>query len=147
MITSMKNRTTTHPSHEIGTYPHPRSLEKSPFLRRNQYLFPMNYLWYVQLKRESVKVIGWFFHSSRLTGAGMNVVSLVKPHVEIIPEGLLYLADEKNERKSTGSYFTPDYIVRFITEETIGPTLTKLRTEFEELIEELESDCDLPRRK
>ncbi|KKK63177.1 hypothetical protein LCGC14_2996900, partial [marine sediment metagenome] len=42
--------------------------------------------------------------------------------LETILSGKIYLTNENSERKSTGSYFTPDYIVRFITEETIGPT-------------------------
>ncbi|OPZ44049.1 MAG: hypothetical protein BWY93_00788 [Euryarchaeota archaeon ADurb.BinA087] len=37
--------------------------------------------------------------------------------------GHLYLATDKGERKSTGSYYTPDYIVNYIIENTIGPTV------------------------
>jgi len=35
----------------------------------------------------------------------------------------LYLATDKGERKSTGSYYTPDYIVKYIVDNTIGPVV------------------------
>lgn len=37
--------------------------------------------------------------------------------------GQLYLATDKGERKATGSYYTPDYIVDYIVENTIGPVI------------------------
>ncbi len=37
--------------------------------------------------------------------------------------GNLYLATEKGERKATGSYYTPDYIVDYIVKNTIGPVV------------------------
>ena len=36
-------------------------------------------------------------------------------------EGEVYLLTDKGERKATGSYYTPDYIVRYIVENTLGP--------------------------
>lgn len=33
------------------------------------------------------------------------------------------LRNDKGERKATGSYYTPDYIVKYIVEQTIGPLL------------------------
>lgn len=42
-----------------------------------------------------------------------------------IKSGGLYLATDKGERKSTGSYYTPDYIVNFIVTNTIGPVVNK----------------------
>ena len=35
----------------------------------------------------------------------------------------LYLATDKGDRKSTGSYYTPDYIVNYIVKNTIGPVV------------------------
>ncbi|MCK4613876.1 MAG: N-6 DNA methylase, partial [Thermoplasmata archaeon] len=35
--------------------------------------------------------------------------------------GEVYLATDKGERKATGSYYTPDYIVKYIVENTLGP--------------------------
>ena len=36
-------------------------------------------------------------------------------------EGEVYLLTDKGERKATGSYYTPNYIVRYIVENTLGP--------------------------
>ena len=37
------------------------------------------------------------------------------------PEGGVYLLTDKGERKATGSYYTPDGIVRYIVENTLAP--------------------------
>ena len=37
------------------------------------------------------------------------------------PEGAVYLLTDKGERKATGSYYTPDGIVRYIVENTLAP--------------------------
>ena len=44
------------------------------------------------------------------------------PYQEVAyPEGAIYLLTDKGERKATGSYYTPDYIVRYIVENTLAP--------------------------
>ncbi|HLA42529.1 MAG TPA: hypothetical protein VJZ27_03780, partial [Aggregatilineales bacterium] len=40
--------------------------------------------------------------------------------------GQVYLRTGSNERKITGSYYTPDYIVRFIVAKTLEPLLTEI---------------------
>jgi hypothetical protein len=40
-----------------------------------------------------------------------------------VTAGHLYLTTDKGERKSTGSYYTPDYIVNYIVKNTIGPVV------------------------
>jgi len=45
--------------------------------------------------------------------------------------GDLYLTNDKRERKATGSYYTPDYIVRYIVENTIGPQMDRIEGEYE----------------
>lgn len=42
--------------------------------------------------------------------------------------GEVYLRTGSNERKITGSYYTPDYIVRFIVEKTLEPLLSAITT-------------------
>jgi len=42
-----------------------------------------------------------------------------------VTKGQLHLATDKGERKSTGSYYTPDYIVNYIVDNTIGPMVEK----------------------
>ena len=44
----------------------------------------------------------------------------------------LYLATDKGERKATGSYYTPDYIVNYIVENTISPVVAGKWREAEE---------------
>ncbi len=40
-----------------------------------------------------------------------------------LPKGAVYLENDKHERKATGSYYTPDYIVKYIVQHTVGPVL------------------------
>lgn len=40
-----------------------------------------------------------------------------------VQPGDIYLTNDKSERKATGSYYTPDYIVRYIVENTVGPLI------------------------
>jgi hypothetical protein len=52
-------------------------------------------------------------------------------------DGLDLLTDE-GERKETGSYYTPHYIVEYIVEETLGPVVDERVGRFEEAMEELQ---------
>lgn len=47
-----------------------------------------------------------------------------KPLATLNP-GDVYLENDKRERKATGSYYTPDYIVKYIVEHTVGPVLER----------------------
>ena len=42
-----------------------------------------------------------------------------------LPKGAVYLENDKRERKATGSYYTPDYVVEYIVANTVGPVLTE----------------------
>ncbi|HPT20147.1 MAG TPA: TaqI-like C-terminal specificity domain-containing protein, partial [Methanothrix sp.] len=44
--------------------------------------------------------------------------------------GEIYLATDKGERKATGSYYTPDYIVKYIVKNTIEPVIEKKKQEW-----------------
>ena len=50
--------------------------------------------------------------------------------------GDVYLENDRSERKASGSYYTPDHIVKYIVENTVGPVLAekfdKLRPKFRE---------------
>ena len=48
--------------------------------------------------------------------------SVAKP-LASIELGAAYLVNDKKERKATGSYYTPDYIVKYIVQHTVGPVL------------------------
>ena len=78
---------------------------------------------------------------ARVGGQFVDYRDLAERHLGTIYEGLLEfhlekietpdhgwtldLKTEKGERKATGSYYTPDYIVKYIVEETLGPVLGK----------------------
>lgn len=47
-----------------------------------------------------------------------------------IKTGDVYLVTDKGERKSTGSYYTPDYIVQYIVEQTLRPILDEVRNRY-----------------
>ncbi len=40
-----------------------------------------------------------------------------------VKKGQIYLATDKGDRKATGSYYTPDYIVNYIVKNTVGPVV------------------------
>ncbi|MEA3350029.1 MAG: TaqI-like C-terminal specificity domain-containing protein, partial [Chloroflexota bacterium] len=41
----------------------------------------------------------------------------------ILKPGTVYLENDRRERKATGSYYTPDYIVKYIVRQTVGPVM------------------------
>ncbi|QLC35681.1 N-6 DNA methylase (plasmid) [Halarchaeum sp. CBA1220] len=44
-----------------------------------------------------------------------------------VPEGDVYLRTDAGERKATGSYYTPEYVVEYIVDETLGPLVDDIR--------------------
>src|SRR2546421_2993686 len=60
--------------------------------------------------------------------------------------GKVYLENDRRERKATGSYYTPDYIVKYIVEHTDGPVITEkletLRPIFREAEKTLKAERD-----
>ncbi len=51
----------------------------------------------------------------------VSQTSEVSKVIERIPAGQVYPITDRGERKATGSYYTPDYIVKYIVEQTLGP--------------------------
>jgi hypothetical protein len=47
-----------------------------------------------------------------------------------LPEGAVYFGSDPSERKSTGSYYTPEYIVDYITRNTVGEKLKEIKDAF-----------------
>jgi len=56
---------------------------------------------------------------------------------DLIQSGEVYLVTDKGERKATGSYYTPDYIVKYIVENTIAPLVEEKKKEISKRIKEL----------
>jgi len=57
--------------------------------------------------------------------------------------GQPYITNDKGERKATGSYYTPHYIVEYIVEHSIGPQLNRFEQEKEWSDQILSSDATL----
>jgi hypothetical protein len=53
--------------------------------------------------------------------------------VETVEQGELYVVNDEGERKATGAYYTPDYVVTYIVEETVGPLLSDIEAELAEM--------------
>ncbi|MBL7208763.1 MAG: N-6 DNA methylase [Dehalococcoidia bacterium] len=45
--------------------------------------------------------------------------------IKVYPAGSVYLETDKGERKATGSYYTPDYIVKYTVTNTLEPLLNE----------------------
>ncbi len=54
-----------------------------------------------------------------------------------VKKGDPYLVNDKKERKATGSYYTPRYIVDYIVENTLGPLVEERRVALEERLAEI----------
>lgn len=52
--------------------------------------------------------------------------------VETVDEGGLYVVNDEGERKATGAYYTPDYVVTYIVEETVGPLVEEIQEDLED---------------
>lgn len=52
--------------------------------------------------------------------------------------GQVHLENDKGDRKASGSYYTPDYIVKYIVSHTLKPILTEREQQFKGLMGEIE---------
>ncbi|MDQ3555398.1 MAG: Eco57I restriction-modification methylase domain-containing protein [Gemmatimonadota bacterium] len=53
------------------------------------------------------------------------------------PDGAPTLENDKGERKATGSYYTPHYVVEYIVAHTVGPAVAEREARFRMLMEEI----------
>ncbi|GAA5528204.1 N-6 DNA methylase [Herpetosiphon gulosus] len=74
-------------------------------------------------------------HDGYLTKGAFSTKA--SPTGRFVPKGEFYLAITNQDRKSTGSYYTPDYIVRYIVEQTLKPILDQRKATFREAINNL----------
>jgi Alw26I/Eco31I/Esp3I family type II restriction m6 adenine DNA methyltransferase len=70
-----------------------------------------------------------------LSKASINVKKVRED--EIIKAGDICLITDKGERKATGSYYTPDYIVEYIVENTLVPIIEEKKKDIAKNISEL----------
>jgi|GEM_PF-754359 len=80
----------------------------------------------LDIARDPLKLV------TKVTGSRkQQVYEVAQPGEAVIKEaGQVYLRTGSNERKVTGSFYTPDYIVRFIVEKTVGPALDDIRQRY-----------------
>lgn len=60
-------------------------------------------------------------------------------------QGEIYLALEKGERKAIGSYYTPDYIVKYIVENTLAPLINEKIEGWRKRVTDLEAKAKAAR--
>jgi hypothetical protein len=53
-------------------------------------------------------------------------------YIDVVEKNDLYVVNDEGERRSTGSYYTPDYIVQYIVEQTLDPLIRDIRESVEE---------------
>ncbi len=71
-----------------------------------------------------------------LKGKDQQFVAAKDGDAVVKQPGQVFLRTGSNERKVTGSYYTPDYIVRFIVEKTLEPLLTAITARHADLDDE-----------
>jgi len=59
--------------------------------------------------------------------------------------GQVYLVTDKGERRSTGSYYTPNHVVDYIVEKTLGPLCRRIDAQLESEIANAKDVCDRAR--
>ena len=64
-----------------------------------------------------------------------------------LPKGAVYLENDRRERKATGSYYTPDYIVKYIVEHTVGLVLEEKLEALRPIFREAEKTLKVERDK
>jgi hypothetical protein len=57
-----------------------------------------------------------------------------------IAQGEVYLITDRGERKATGSYYTPKYIVDYIVENTVGPLADRAAEQVADLLPDVKKD-------
>ncbi|HEX2091837.1 MAG TPA: N-6 DNA methylase [Longimicrobiaceae bacterium] len=63
---------------------------------------------------------------------------LLEFRLRLDESGVPFLVNDKGERKATGSYYTPHYIVEYIVAETVGPVLAERVSRFRGLMDQIE---------
>lgn len=87
------------------------------------------------LAREEGQPVDYAYISVRNIGAIYEGLLEYKLRVLDAAEGRVELVTDKGERKATGSYYTPDYIVDYIVERTLQPILDEREQMFRQAMD------------
>ena len=91
-----------------------------------------------KLARFEGQAIDYSFLGVRQLGSiyeGLLEYRLIIDNAEM---GQVHLENDKGDRKASGSYYTPDYIVKYIVSHTLKPILTEREQQFKVLMGEIE---------
>jgi hypothetical protein len=83
-----------------------------------------------KLARADGDPIDYGFIDVRTLGAIYEGLLEYKLEIDHASAGRVHLAEDKSERKSSGSYYTPDYIVKYIVHNTLAPILDERAEQF-----------------
>ena len=72
-------------------------------------------------------------------GKGERIVPAEEGQKVAFPAGSVYLVTDRGERKATGSYYTPDYIVKYIVQNTVGPLVDEKQRAIQDRLTDLEA--------
>lgn len=87
-----------------------------------------------QLARFEGQPIDYSFLGVRQLGSIYEGLLEYRVVIEAEATGNVHLENDKGERKATGSYYTPDYIVKYIVSHTLKPILEQRQAQFAELM-------------
>ena len=87
-----------------------------------------------QLARFEGQFIDYSFLGVRQLGSIYEGLLEYQVKIEDAGTGKVYLENDKGERKASGSYYTPDYIVKYIVSHTLKPILDQRQARFGELM-------------
>lgn len=90
-----------------------------------------------RLARSEGEAIDYSFINVRHLGAIYEGLLEYRLVVDDAANGQVHLETDKGERKATGSYYTPDYIVKYIVQHTLEPILAERAQEFEQLMTQI----------
>jgi len=89
------------------------------------------------LARADGEPIDYGFIGVRHLGAIYEGLLEYRLVVDEAASGRVHLETDKGERKATGSYYTPDYIVKYIVRHTVGPILEERAQRFDQLMTQI----------
>ncbi|MFM8295650.1 MAG: Eco57I restriction-modification methylase domain-containing protein, partial [Microcystaceae cyanobacterium] len=87
-----------------------------------------------KLARFEGQAIDYSFLGVRQLGSIYEGLLEYRLIIDDVSQGLVHLENDKGERKASGSYYTPDYIVKYIVSHTIQPILDEREQQFKELM-------------
>ena len=90
-----------------------------------------------QLARFEEQPIDYGFLGVRQLGSIYEGLLEYRVAIEDGAIGKVHLENDKGERKATGSYYTPDYIVKYIVSHTLKPILEQRQARFGELMAQI----------